>query len=112
MSAPAETVAAPAPVEEVKPTEAPVAETAPAAVEPKVEETPAPAAVEEHKEEAKVEVRLFCALTRLSCDRVVSRASHLLFVSLLRNQLQLQLNPLLKLPPSLPPPRPLPRPSL
>ena len=59
MSAPAETVAAPAPVEEVKPTETPVVEPTPAAVEPKVEETPAPAAVEEPKEEATAEVRLF-----------------------------------------------------
>ena len=62
MSAPAETVAAPAPVEEVKPTETPAAEPAPVATEPKVEEAAVPAATEEApKEEAKPEVSTLVA---------------------------------------------------
>ncbi len=66
MSAPAETVAAPAPVEEVKPTETPAAEPAPA-TETKVEEAAAPAAAstEAPKEEAKPEVSL-CSLRRVT----------------------------------------------
>ena len=55
MSAPAETVAAPAPAEEVKTTETPAVEPAPAAVEPPKVEEAAPAA-EAPKEEAKAEV--------------------------------------------------------
>ena len=57
MSAPAETVVAPAPVEEVKSTETPAVEPTPAVVDaPKVEE--AVAAPEAPKEEVKADVRV------------------------------------------------------
>ena len=71
MSAPAETVAA-APVEEVKPTETPAAEpapAAPAAEEPKVEEA-APATTEAPVDEAKAEVTV-----HTSRDRVVDMSN-------------------------------------
>lgn len=66
MSAP-ETAIAPAPVEDVKPVETPVAEPAPPAEEPKTEEAAAPV-TEAPAEEAKPEVscRVLCLVRRVS----------------------------------------------
>ena len=72
MSAPAETVATP--VDEVKPTETPAAEPAPATTDAKPEESAAPAApADAPKDDAKPEVRL--------CSLVSRDAFHCLWAS-------------------------------